>query len=116
MPKPSTVAGYIASAPRELRPKLREMRALIRAAAPDAVEKIGYGMPYYAHQGRLAYFAHFKDHISLFLPTPTVGQHARELKGYVTSRGTIQFPHERKLPKALIRKLVRARVRRNESR
>ena len=107
MPKPSTVAGYIASAPRELRPKLREMRALIRAAAPDAVEKIGYGMPY---------FAHFKDHISLFLPTPTVGQHARELKGYVTSRGTIQFPHERKLPKALIRKLVRARVRRNESR
>jgi len=115
MPKPLTVDDYIAAAPRELRAKLREMRALIKSAAPKAEEKLSYQMPYYHHNGRLAYFAHFKNHIGLYIPTPVVAQHAKELKDYVTAAATIQFPHGKKLPKALIRKLVKARVKINEA-
>jgi uncharacterized protein YdhG (YjbR/CyaY superfamily) len=106
----TSVDGYIAGAPRELRAKLREMRAVIRAAAPGSHEKISYRMPYYHYKGRLAYFAYFKHHIGLYIPTPVVAQHRSELKDYVTAAATVQFPHEKKLPRALIRKLVRARV------
>ena len=115
MPKPATVDEYIAGAPKELRPKLREMRIVIKTAAPGALEKLSYQMPYYHHKGRVAYFAYFKNHIGLYIPTPVIAQHRAELKGYVTAAATVQFPHAKKLNKTLIKKLVRARVNMNEA-
>lgn len=110
-----TVDEYIAAAPKELQPKLREMRAAVKASAPKAEEKISYGMPYYSYRGRLAYFAYFKDHISLFAVPPVIEEHKKELKKYRTSKGTIQFPLDKKLPIPLIKKLVKARVKKNEA-
>ena len=63
MIRPKNVEAYIAAAPEEVREKLREMRATIRAVAPKAEEKISYGMPYYGYKGRLAYFRLNKAHI-----------------------------------------------------
>jgi uncharacterized protein YdhG (YjbR/CyaY superfamily) len=115
MKKPKDVDTYIAEAPKELRARLKQLRAAIKAAAPDAVEKISYGMPYYSHKGRLAYFSHWKAHIGLYLPTPTVDQFKTELKAYETNNATIRFPHEKKLPISLIKKLIKARVKMNEA-
>ena len=114
--KPQNVGAYIAAASPGLRQKLRELRATIRRAAPVAEELISYGMPYYRHKGRLAYFAAFKHHIGLYIPTPIVAEHKKELKGYVTSGATVRLPLERKLPAALIRKLIKARLKKNEQR
>jgi len=114
-PKPKDVAAYIAAAPKEVRGKLKELRSVIRKTAPAAEEKISYGIPYYAHHGRLVYFSLWKNHIGIYIPTPVVAEHARELRSYETTSATIRFPLDKKLPVALIKKLVKARVKKNEA-
>jgi uncharacterized protein YdhG (YjbR/CyaY superfamily) len=78
MKKPKDVDSYIAEAPKEARAKLKEMRTLIKQSAPDATEKISYGMPYYAYKGRLAYFSHWKTHVGLYIPTPVIKEHEEQ--------------------------------------
>ena len=116
MSKPKNVDDYIKHAPKDVQDKLKKIREIVRKAAPHAEEKISYGMPYYAYKGRLAYFAAFKDHISLFAMPPIIGEHERELRKYKTGKATIQFPNDQRLPISLIRKLVKEGVRRNEVR
>ncbi len=113
---PKNVDSYIAAAPREVQGKLKELRQAIREAAPAAVERISYGMPYYEYKGRLVYFSLWKRHIGLYaLTTPTLEEHRSELRGYVTDKGTVRFPLDEKLPLALIKKLVKAQMKRNEA-
>jgi uncharacterized protein YdhG (YjbR/CyaY superfamily) len=109
------VAAYIATAPPAVRGKLRTLRAAIRKAAPAAAESISYGMPFYSHKGRLAYFGFARKHIGLYIPTPVVAEHKSELRGFATAAATIRFPLDRALPVGLIGKLVRARVRMNDA-
>ncbi len=115
MKKAKDVDEYIARAPKEAQPKLRQVRETIRCAAPKAEERMGYGMPYYHYLGRLAYFGLAKSHIGLYLPTPVVEDHEMELKGYDTTRATVRLPLDAKIPVGLIRKLVRAEVKMNEA-
>lgn len=116
MKKAKSVEAYIAATPKAHQPKLRQVRAAIRKAAPKAEEKISYGMPYYGYKGRLAYFALMKNHIGLYIPPPILRQHAKELKKYSTSASaTVRFPLDKKLPLALIAKLVKARMKYNEA-
>lgn len=114
MIKSKSVDAYIAKAPKEHQAKLREMRRIIRSAAPQALEKLSYGMPYYHYKGRLAYFAFAKKHIGLYIPPPIIQEHVKELNGYVTAKATVQLPLERKLPITLIKKLIKARMRYNK--
>ena len=114
MKKAKDVNEYIAKAPREVRGKLKEIRGIIKAAAPKAEERISYGMPYYAYKGRVAYFQEWKEHIGLYVPPPIIEEHKSELKNYVIAKATVRFPLDKKLPAGLIKKLVRARVRKNE--
>jgi len=109
-----TVDEYIAQAPKEVQEKLQELRAVIRTTAPRAEERISYGMPYYDYKGRLVYFQLWKKHIGLYVPTPVVEEHKSELEGYETTKATVRFPLDEKLPLALIEKLVKARVRKND--
>ena|SRR2546422_8637431 len=110
------VDAYIATAPKEVRAKLKEIQAVVRKAAPDAEERISYRMPYYSYKGRLAYFAAFKNHIGLYVPTPVVEEHKNELKNYEAAKATVRFPLDKKLPLGLIKKLVKARMKKNEAR
>jgi uncharacterized protein YdhG (YjbR/CyaY superfamily) len=109
-----SVDAYIKSAPKEVRGKLVQLRKIIKSVAPKAEEKISYGMPYYGYKGRLVYFAFAKKHIGIYIPTPVLQEHKSELKGYSTAAATVRFPLNKKLPVALIKKLVRARVKKNE--
>jgi uncharacterized protein YdhG (YjbR/CyaY superfamily) len=115
-PKPNDVDTYIAAAPEAVRGKLQELRALIQKTAPTATEKISYGMPYYHYKGRLAYFSIWKEHIGLYIPTPVVAEHEQELKGYETTAATVRLPLDRKLPVALVKKLVKAQMKKNDAR
>jgi uncharacterized protein YdhG (YjbR/CyaY superfamily) len=108
------VDDYIKAAPLNAQTKLAELQSIIKAAAPKANEKISYGMPYYGYRGRLAYFRLAKTHIGLYIPPPIVAQHKEELKDYGTSKATIRFPLDKKLPAKLIQKLIRARMKKNE--
>ena len=114
MKKVSNVDAYIKAAPKEVRGKLKELRAIIKSVAPKADERISYGMPYYGYKGRLTYFRLSKSHIGLYVPPPVIAEHKEELKDYGTSTATVRFPLDKKLPVALIKKLIKARIKKNE--
>ena len=113
--KPKDVDAYISAAPKEVREKLKELRTVIRKTAPTVVERISYGMPYYSYKGRLAYFSLWKAHIGLYIPTPVIEEHESELEAYETTMATVRFPLDKKLPIVLIRKLIKARMKKNEA-
>jgi uncharacterized protein YdhG (YjbR/CyaY superfamily) len=104
---------YIALFPKEIQSLLQQMRATIKAAAPEAVEKISYQMPTFFLNGNLVHFAAFKSHIG-FYPVPTgIEKFKKELSIYKTTKGAVQFPLDKPLPLALITKIVKFRVAEN---
>ena len=105
-----TVEDYIAAAPADVQGRLLQLRECIRATAPEAEERVSYGMPYYRYQGRpLVYFGLWKKHIGLYALSSTVLEaHQRELQGYVMEKGTIQLPLKEDLPLALVTSLLAA--------
>jgi len=108
--KPATIPEYIAAAPKEARGKLREMRALIAAAAPGATQGLKWGMPAFSYDRILVTFAAFKHHIGFF-PTPSaVRAFRKELARFKTSSATIQLPLDAPLPRMLIRRITKFRV------
>ena len=108
--KPKTVAEYIAAADKSARPRLRELRQAIRAAAPGAKEELKWSMPAHSYKRILVMYAAFKNHVSLFPGTPTVRAFKKELASHDTSGSTIRFPLDRPLPLPLIRRLTKHRV------
>jgi uncharacterized protein YdhG (YjbR/CyaY superfamily) len=110
------VDAYLARVPEPARTTLEKMRAMIRAAAPkEATEAISYRIPSFQYKGALVWYAAFKNHCSFFpMDLSLLEQFAEELKGYKTSKGTIQFPVDKLLPKALVTRIVKARVALNE--
>ena len=109
--RPESITEYINAAPKEAQKQLRQMRACIRAAAPEAKESLKWGMPAFSYQRILVTFAAFKHHIG-FYPTPSaVKAFAKDLSKFVTADASIRFPLEKPLPLALIRKITAFRVR-----
>ena len=108
---PKSVDEYLAGVPEPARTTLEKMRALIRSAVPpESTEVISYGMPAFKHKRVLVWFAAFSNHCSLFPTASVVEAFKSELKGFSTSKGTIQFATDKPLPSALVKKLVKARV------
>ena len=110
-----TVDEYLANTPEPAQSTLKHVRSVIKSVVPkQATEVISYGIPMFRYNGMLVGYAAFKKHCSLF-PTGSgvIEQFAKELRGYATSKGTIQFPSDQPLPDALIKKIVRQRVKEN---
>lgn len=108
---PATIDAYIASFPPSVRAALRQVRAAIRAAAPDATEAIKYRMPTYVLGENLVHFAAFARHVG-FYPAPSgIAAFAEELAPYEHAKGSVRFPLDRPMPVRLIARIVRFRVR-----
>jgi uncharacterized protein YdhG (YjbR/CyaY superfamily) len=112
----ATVDEYIASFPEETQGKLRELRAAIRAAAPEAEEKISYQMPTFFLKGNLVYFAAWKKHMGFYAIPSANAEFKDELAAYTVSKGAVQFPLDQPLPVELITRMVRFRVAENLAR
>lgn len=109
----SPIDAYISTFPSNVRDLLNQMRRIIAETAPQAVEKISYGMPTFFLRKNLVHFAAAKHHIG-FYPSPSgVQAYKDELAQYKTSKGAIQFPLDKPLPKDLIAKIVAFRVKEN---
>ena len=113
---PKNTDEYLARVPEPARGTLKKVRAAIRSVMPpEATEVISYGMPAFRYKGVLVGYAAFKSHCSFFpMSGRLVEEFADELKAYKTSKGTIQFPVDKPLPAALVKKMVKARVAQNE--
>lgn len=111
MPKPTTIDGYIAAAPKEAQAKLREIRAILKEVVPGATEAIKWGYPVFEEKRILFSFSAPKKHLS-FMPTPTeIEVFKDELADYETGKTTVHFPYGQPLPKDLIRKIAEYRAR-----
>ena len=109
--KPKTVDEYLATVPQPARNTLDQMRAAIRSAVPaDATETISYSIPAFKLKKVLVWYAAFASHVSLFPTASVIESFKNELQGFSVSKGTIQFPIDKPLPIALIKKIVKARV------
>ena len=113
--KSSEVDAYISQFPPPVRAKLTAVRRVVRKAAPGAEEVISYRLPAYRMRGILVYFAAFKHHVGLYPTASGVRAFTKELAGYKTAKGSIQFPLDRPLPLGLIARIVRFRVRENRA-
>jgi len=108
---PRNLEEYFAGVPEPARSTLQQMRATIRSAVPpNATESISYKIPAFKYNGPLLWYAAFSDHCSLFPTAAVIAAFKKELRGYITSKGTIHFPLDKPLPATLLRKLVKARV------
>jgi uncharacterized protein YdhG (YjbR/CyaY superfamily) len=108
---PKNVDEYLARVPEPAHGTLQKVRAVIRSAVPpEATEAISYGMPAFKYKGTLIWFAAFANHCSVFPTAAVIEQFKKELNGYSLSKGTIQFPMNKPLPAALIKKLVKVRL------
>ena len=110
---PKNIDEYIAAFPAETQALLKVLRATIKSAAPDAVEAISYQMPAFKLFGMLVYFAAYQYHIGFYPGASGVMAFAEDLKGYKTSKGTVQFPLDKALPIDLISKIVQFRATEN---
>ena len=106
----TSIDEYIAAFPVDVQERLRQMRAVIREAAPEAQEKISYQMPTFFLHGNLVHFAAFKNHIG-FYPAPRgIEAFKDELAAYEGAKGSVQFPLDQPLPLDLVRRIVQFRV------
>jgi len=109
-----SIDEYIATFPENVQKILEELRGTIKAAAPEAGEKINYGIPTFTLNSKyLIYFAGWKNHISLY-PVPS-GTEAfnKEVSQYVAGKGTLKFPIDKPLPLKLITKIVKLKIAEN---
>lgn len=110
----ASIDKYIETFPNEIQEILKEIRATIKEAAPEAEETFSYGIPTFKLNGNLVHFAAHKSHIG-FYPTPS-GMEAfqEELSAYKGAKGSVQFPIDQPLPLDLVRRIVQFRVAENQ--
>jgi uncharacterized protein YdhG (YjbR/CyaY superfamily) len=110
---PTTIDEYIAQFPEDMQQLMVKLRTVIKESAPEATEKISYGMPAFYLNGNLVYFGAHKNHIG-FYPTPSgIEAFKEELSAYKGSKGAVQFPLDEPMPYELISKIVKFRVAEN---
>lgn len=105
-----TIDEYIAGFPQEKQETLRKVRQCIREAAPDATEKISYGMPTFWQGENLIHFAAMKGHLGIYPTSSGVEAFADRLVGYKTTKGAVQIPWNKPVPYDLIADMTRFRV------
>jgi uncharacterized protein YdhG (YjbR/CyaY superfamily) len=107
---PTTVDEYLATFSPAVQSVLQQVRETIRAAAPEAIEKISYRMPSYHGHGALVYFGGFKEHVGLYPPVKDEALRVASAR-YAGPKGNLRFPLSEPMPFGLITRLVKARVR-----
>jgi uncharacterized protein YdhG (YjbR/CyaY superfamily) len=101
---------YIAGFPQDVQEALQKIRGIIRKAAPDGEEAIKYRMPTFVLHGNLVHFAAFQKHIGFYPTSSAIKAFNSDLAGYKWAKGSVQFPLDRSIPYALIKKMVEFRV------
>ncbi|HEX7845749.1 MAG TPA: DUF1801 domain-containing protein [Chitinophagaceae bacterium] len=105
---------YINGFSGDTKDRLSKIRTIIQKAAPKATEKISYAIPTFFYGGNLVHFAAYKNHIGFYPGAGGIEAFQKELGAYETSKGTVQFPHDKPLPAGLITQIVKFRVLQNK--
>ena len=106
---------YLDRFPKDVQQRLQKMRLTVKKAAPQAKEKISYGIPSFTLNGMLLWFAAFKNHIGFYLRASAIAAFQKELSVYKGAKGSVQFPFDKPLPLLLISRIVKFRAKENLS-
>ncbi len=109
-----SIDEYIADFPTDIQKIMTELRQAIQKAAPEATEKISWGMPTFYLKGNLIHFAAHKKHFGLYPGAEPIEVFSKDLENYKTSKGAVQFPLDKPLPLKLITKIVKFNIERNQ--
>jgi uncharacterized protein YdhG (YjbR/CyaY superfamily) len=107
------IDDYISRFPPSIRKVLKEVRATVQGAAPRAEEAISYQIPTFKLKGNLVHFAAFENHLGFYPTSSGVARFKADLASYKTAKGSIQFPLDQPIPRGLIRRIVKFRVKEN---
>jgi uncharacterized protein YdhG (YjbR/CyaY superfamily) len=113
MTKPENFEEYIGAFPVETQKRMEQIRKVIKKAAPQAEEVISYGMPSFRLNGRLLYFAAYRNHIGFYPMASAIETFKSSLSDYKWAKGSIQFPLSKPVPVELISDIVKFRVQQN---
>jgi len=109
---PQEIDAYLDALSDDDRAALEELRSVIREVAPEATERVSYGIPIFRLQRDLVGMSASKNHCSLHsMSTTLMGAMAAELEGFAVSGATVHFAPEKPLPRELVEKIVRERMR-----
>ena len=111
--KSATIDECIATYPKDVQAVLQKLRATIKKAAPKAEETISYGIPTFKLYGNLVHFSGYKHHIGFYPGAGGIKAFSKEISGYKSAKGSVQFPLDKPLPYALVTKIVKFRVKQN---
>lgn len=107
------IDDYIAAYPKNVQKLLKQMRSIIKKAAPQAAETISYGIPTFTLNGNLVHYAGYKNHIGFYPAPSAIEAFKNELSVYAGAKGSVQFPLDKPLPVELIREIVAFRIAEN---
>jgi uncharacterized protein YdhG (YjbR/CyaY superfamily) len=113
MQKPTNIDEYIASFDTGTQALLEQFRGVVKQVAPEATETISYGMPAFKQNGMLVWFAAHTNHIGFYPRVSAIERFKKELSGYKSAKGSVQFPMNKPLPLELIRQIVQFRLAEN---
>ena len=108
-----SIDDYIKEHPQKVQKILQEIRITVRKTAPNAEEAISYQISTFKLNGNLVHFAAFKNHIGFYPGSKTINDFKKEITPYKFSKGTVQFPLDKPIPVALIKRIVKYRVKEN---
>jgi len=102
-----TIDAYIADQPESVQPLLEQVRKTIRAALPDATERISWRMPTFWNRINIIHFAAHKNHLGIYPGEQAMVYFSNRLKDYKTSKGAVQFPYNKPIPFDLIEEIAK---------
>ena len=105
--KPQNIDDYIAAQDEKYQPVLREVRAVLRNALPEAEERISWAMPTYWRGRNIIHFAASKKHLGIYPGDEATAAFADDLADFDVSKGTIRLPYDQPLPEELIKKIAK---------
>jgi uncharacterized protein YdhG (YjbR/CyaY superfamily) len=114
--EPGGVDEYIEKSPKGIKPRLKEIRSAIRAAAPGPTETVSYfQMPGYSYEGydyngMFAWFSFKAPYVRLHVRPPVLEDNIKQVGDYATTKAIISFAADQAIPKALVQKLVKASI------
>jgi uncharacterized protein YdhG (YjbR/CyaY superfamily) len=112
---PKNIDDYVGRFPKEVQQLLTKLRLTIRKAAPKSAESISYGIPKFALDGYMVYFAAYKSHIGFYPGAAAIATFKKELSAYKNAKGSVQFPIDEPLPLHLVSRIVKFRMKQNLS-
>jgi uncharacterized protein YdhG (YjbR/CyaY superfamily) len=107
---PAAVAAYLEAAPEPARSRLRTLADVVRTEAPDAIERVAYGLLTWTRRENLIHLGAFQRHVGVYPGPAAIIAFADELRAFRTSKGAIQLPHDAPLPVELVRRITRWRI------